>query len=124
MRALVSIIAGYGIWTIAWLAGNAGLAAAFPQEQELFEAGEALTDPAYLGAALVLSVVCSICAGLLQRMVSAGRSRGALWIMALALLGTGIAVQLGVWERMPLWYHSVFLALIVPVCILSGRSRM
>ena len=41
--------------------------------------------------------------------------------MALLLLLTGVGVQLGVWPLMPVWYHLLFLALIVPVAVFGGR---
>ena len=37
------------------------------------------------------------------------------------MLVTGIAVQAGVWALMPVWYHLVFLALLVPVCLVGAR---
>ncbi len=34
---------------------------------------------------------------------------------------TGIAVQAGVWNLMPVWYQVAFLALLVPVSAVGGR---
>ena len=41
--------------------------------------------------------------------------------MAALLLGTGVAVQIGVWTFMPTWYHLTFLALIVPASVMGGK---
>ena len=120
-RALIGGVAGYVVWTVLWLGGNAGIAAAYAEQQEAFAAGGDYTQVAPLLLALALSVVCSAAAGVTCARLA--RSRTAVLWMAIALLLTGIGVQAGVWARMPLWYHLPFLALLVPVCLAAGRPR-
>jgi len=73
--------------------------------------------------ALVLSVVCSVLAGRINAALAGSQSKGAVMTMAGLLLITGIAVQAGVWSLMPVWYHSTFLVLLVPVCLIGGRRK-
>ena len=121
MRSVLAVIVGYVLWTLLWLLGNAGLAVPFSDSTERFEAGEPITDVTYLVLALALSVVCSSLAGLVTALIAREKGRVATLIMALLLLATGIAVQASAWDLMPVWYHLVFLALIVPVCTRGAR---
>lgn len=119
MRRVLGVLTGYLAWTALWLGGNAGLAGPFADEFETFQGGGALSAPAPLAAALGLSIVCSLLGGWLTRRIT-NCSRCVL-ALALALLITGIAVQLDAWDRMPLWYHIGFLAFLVPMTLAGGR---
>ncbi|MEM7201210.1 MAG: hypothetical protein AAF628_13135 [Planctomycetota bacterium] len=121
MRLILAVVAGYAVWTAVWLGGNAAL---LPEAAAAVQAGEAFTDPGALGLALALSAACSLCAGGVAATIAGGpMAWRAAWITAGLLLATGVAVQAGVWSLMPLWYHLVFLALLVPVTLLGARLR-
>ena len=122
-KAVIGILIGYAVWTALWLGGNVGLSAAFPDQAAAFTGGEPITGTSYLAIALVLSVVCSFLAGLTNAALAGTQSKGPVLTMAGLLLITGIAVQAGVWSLMPVWYHSVFLLLLVPVCLIGGRGK-
>ena len=47
---------------------------------------------------------------------------GPLWT-GILLLATGIAVQLQYWSLLPIWYHLVFLVLLVPSTVAGGSLR-
>ena len=120
MKIALGIIAGYVVWTILWLAGNAALGASFRDAYQVFADGGQFDDPMLLSFSLVLSVVCSVVAGFVAARVGREKANAAVWGAALALLVTGIGVQASAWDRMPVWYHVVFLALIVPACRFGG----
>ena len=115
LRAVLAVIAGYAIWTALWLLGNLAIAQAWP---EVADPELTALPTAALAAALTLSFICSLVAGLLTAKVHAGKP---VLVMALLLLVTGIGVQSGVWDRMPLWYHLIFLIAIVPLCLAGAR---
>ena len=118
-RAVGGVIVGYAVWTALWLGGGAGLNLVFPVPME----GEPITSLGFLLGALLLSVFCSFLAGFTNAALAKEKSKGAVLIMAGLLLLTGIGVQAGIWSIMPLWYHLVFLALLVPVSVLGGRAK-
>jgi hypothetical protein len=122
MRTLLAVLAGYALWTALWLGGGFLFrrlwSGAYPED---FPASP-MTAVVPLVATLALSVLCSLVGGRLARDV--GRGSSAVWILAVALLATGVAVQASVWEAMPLWYHLPFLALLVPATRLGGRRRV
>lgn len=110
-RKILAAVVCYLLWTGLWLGGNALL---FADLADQVEAGETLADVGSLVGVLALSVVCSVCAGaLLGKLVPGGRKVASL--LGLLLLATGLFVQWGVWDQMPLWYHLVFLFLLLPM---------
>jgi len=121
MRAVIGVIVGYAAWTAVFLGAGALLAVLYPDERAAFDDGGDYRATVPLLLSLVSSVVASLAAGFSTAAI-AGK-RGAVLVMALLLLATGIGVQASVWSRMPVWYHLVFLALLVPVCLAAGRPR-
>lgn len=122
MRIALGIITGYVTWTVLWLAGNAALGASFRDAYQAFADGGRFDDPMLLAFSLVLSVVCSVVAGFAAAKVGREQASAAVWGAAIALLATGIGVQVSAWDRMPIWYHLVFLVLIVPACRIGGSK--
>jgi len=118
IRAILGTIAGYAVWTVLWLGGNALF---FGEAARVVGEGQAYTAAGPLVGVIALSIVCSIVAGVTAAKVAGSRAGGAVIAMAALLLLTGIGVQSGVWSLMPVWYHLVFLALIVPVVLAGGR---
>ena len=63
-----------------------------------------------IGVAVIYSAFAGFCSAL-----TAGRNDHSLSFGAgLILLAVGIAVQAATWETLPVWFHLVFLASIVP----------
>lgn len=119
LKQALGIIVGFIAWTALWLAGNAVGRAVAPNAYD--ETG-LTTDTALLAAILVLSLFCSLGAGLLWRAIAGrGASIAGAWTLAIVLLLVGVMVQASVWNQMPLWYHLTFLALLLPAT-LAGAS--
>ena len=118
MRAILGAVAGYAIWTILWLGGNALILGA---AAETVSKGEPFTAIGPLLGALVLSIVCSLSAGFVAARTGGVRAHTAVLVAAGALLLTGIGVQAGSWALMPVWYHLSFLVLLLPGVMLGGR---
>lgn len=112
IRAIIAVIVGYVIWSGIWVGGGTLL---------FEETTEEIVDAGLLVRALVLSIACSLVAGAVAAMVAGSRRRGAVLLLAVALLATGLMVQIGAWSQMPTWYHLTFLVLLVPVTRLGGR---
>ena len=43
-----------------------------------------------------------------------------VWVFAMIQLVVGIGFEVSYWEMTPVWYHLVFLALIVPATVWGG----
>ena len=120
-RAIGAVVAGAGLWAALWIGGNLGLAAAFPDiivpEQAIGHAGILVTLVAY-------SVALSLLAGFVTAAVKGGAPMGAVWSLAGLQLALGVFFEVTSWALLPVWYHLVFLALIVPAVVWGGRLRV
>jgi hypothetical protein len=118
MRAVLGVIAGYLVWTVIWLGGNAVF---FAGITKVVSAGQSYTAPGPLAAVIALSVVCSVAAGVVCAALVRDRARPAVLVMAVLLLITGVAVEVGYWALVPAWFIVTFWILIVPATMLGGR---
>lgn len=120
MKTLTALLSGYILWTILWFAGNAGLRAAGILPSKATQPLAALQP---LLALLSVALVCSLVGGFVAAAVS--RSSSTLTIPALGILlfATGCFVQSTVWHLMPIWYHLVFLGLLIPATLLGAVVR-
>ncbi|MEJ2539061.1 MAG: hypothetical protein P8188_03585 [Gemmatimonadota bacterium] len=116
LKRVLGIVAGYGAWTVIFLGGSAVLRSAL---SGVHDARGFTRDPTALILYLLLSFVASFAAGLVTSRVS-GAWRPVL-ILAALLLATGIPVQAGSWNDLPVWYHLVFLGMLVPLTLAGGR---
>jgi hypothetical protein len=46
-----------------------------------------------------------------------------VWLLAVIQLGLGIVAEVSYWHLMPVWYHLVFLATVVPATVAGGYLR-
>ena len=123
MRAVLSAVGGYAVWTVLWLVGSAGIRVFWPVEFGALEGGQPITAAAPLLLGVALSVVCSLAAGLTVALVAPRAVPRGLTVLAVLLLVTGVGVQAAVWTLMPVWYHLVFLGLLVPSCLLGAGLK-
>ncbi len=118
IRNVLAVIAGYAAWTAVFFASAAGIRSAMPEVHD--DAGFTSNT-----TALVLYLVGSFAASLLAGFIAARTAQSTklrwVWITALALLATGVPVQLSPWDQLPLWYNLVFLVLLVPLTLAGGR---
>ena len=117
LRNLLGVVLGYSLWSGMWLGGNALF---FAAAAESLAAEQGLTGTGTLLEVLGLSIVCSLAAGFLTAKVAVAKTT-AVSIMAFLLLVTGILVQQSVWDLMPLWYHLLFLVLLLPMTRVGAR---
>lgn len=118
MRNILSVVAGYVAWIAVFFPGSAVMRSTMASVHD--EAG--FTQDA---TALVLYLVISVMAALAAGFVTAKLATppAARWVLytALALLATGVPVQISAWGQLPVWYNLAFLVLIVPATLVGGR---
>jgi hypothetical protein len=121
LRATIAVIVGYSLWTVIWVGANAAFFAAAAQAASKTEP---ITQIPVLLGMLMTSIICSLAAGAACGRIKASTPAAA--VLGTLLLLTGIAVQSGLWNLMPMWYHAAFLVALIPVTIgaakLAGRS--
>lgn len=118
VRTILGVLAGYAVWSIIWLGGNAAL---FARAAEVIEEGDFYGEGFPLLGMLVLSAVCSLAAGFVATKVDRLTPGRAVMALGVALVATGVWVQYGVWDQMPIWYHLAFLGLLIPMTAQGSR---
>lgn len=117
-RSVLAVLAGAVVWAVLWLAGTSGLAALFPAHTA---PDEPVTHVGIMLFLIAFSVALSVLAGWTTGRVSTVRPVRDATILAVLQLALGIGFQTSAWSLFPLWYHLVFLALIVPATVYGGR---
>lgn len=112
---ILAVVAGFAAWSVLWLGGNPQVLKLFPgalqKDGSLHHTGALLT-------LLVFAAAVSAVAGYVVTLVSGGANLPL--ILGIILLLVGIMVQRQYWKLMPLWYHLLFLGLLVPATLFGA----
>lgn len=120
LRSVLAVLAGVVTWSVLWIGSNAGLAAAFP---DIVRPEEPLTHVPMLVTYVLLSLIFSVAAGYVTA-VAAGRDEvGHTLALGVLQLALGIYFEASYWDLLPVWYHLVFLALLIPGNVYGGVLR-
>jgi len=121
VKTILGIVVGFIVWSLVFVGGEALVKAIAP--------GMAAPEGAtYVGSVgillgyLVRSIIASILAGFVAAMIAGENAKSTL-ILGIVLLIVGILVQAGAWSVLPVWYHLIFLALLIPMTIFGGKLR-
>ena len=77
-------------------------------------------DTTMLLTQLVLGSVVSVMAGSLASLIAGEKSKAPL-VVGILLLAMGIAKAVMSWRYVPIWYHVIFTAILLPLAIVGGR---
>jgi hypothetical protein len=129
-RLVLAIIAGFFCWVILWFVSEQIISAlwpAFGAHQTAFQSsiengGVFTPNPTFLLIHIVLASIVSLVTGLITALV-AGENRRAPLIVAILLLMMGLAKAGMSWSLVPIWYHLIFTAVLVPMTIIGGRMK-
>ena len=122
IRSILSIVTGIVVWGVLMTSANLTLTKVMPAK---YDENLIPTDPALLlGNILICAALCMLAGFLCATIARAPRNpMKHVWILAFIQLAIGIFVQASVWDQMPLWYHLIFLALVVPMHLAGGKLR-
>jgi hypothetical protein len=120
-RAILAVIAGAAVWAVLWIGGTQAAQATFPS---VLAKGEPVAHIGALLGLIVYSVALSILAGYTTATVMGKNAMPAVWALAVLQLIFGIIAEVSAWNLAPVWYHVVFLALVVPATVYGGRLRV
>ena len=120
-RVVVAVVAGAAVWAVLWIAGTRATQLMFP---ELAAANQPLTHTGVLWSYIVYGSLLSLLAGYTTALAAGNHATIAVRVLAVLQLTLGIIAEVSYWSLTPVWYHVVFLALVVPVTIYGGMLRM
>lgn len=119
-RTIGAVVAGAVVWAVIWIGGNAGLAAALP---DIVVMGEPLTHVPTLVGLVLFGAALSVLAGYTTAAVKGADPMGAVRALAGLQLALGLFFEVTSWALLPVWYHIVFLAMIVPATLWGGSLK-
>ena len=119
-RLILAVLAGAVVWATLWVGGTQALQSAFPS---LMAMGQPGTNAGALIGLILYSVALSVLAGYVTAAVASRDPMPAVKSLAILQLLLGIGFEVSAWNLTPVWYHLVFLALIVPATVYGGQVR-
>ncbi len=130
VRMILGVISGFFAWALAWFGGEKILSAIWPKfgaHQVAFQAaiehgGQFTADSTMLLAHIVLGSIVSIISGFLAALI-AGENKRAPLILGFLLLALGLLKLVMSWPYVPIWYHVVFTAMLLPMAIIGGKLK-
>ena len=128
LRIALGVIAGFISWLIVWFVSEKGLSVIWPAfgvHQKAFEeaiknGGQFTPETAMLLTHIVVGSVIAVGSGSLAALIAGENGRAPL-IVGILLLALGILKAVMSWQYVPLWYHVIFTAILLPMAIMGGK---
>jgi len=128
LRIVLGVIVGFIGWLIVWVGVEKGLSAVWPAfgvHQKAFEdavknGGSFSAETTMLLTHVVVGSIISVGAGALAALIAAENARAPL-IVGILLLLLGVMKAVMSWQYVPLWYHVIFTAILLPMAIVGGK---
>ena len=131
LKIVLGVIAGFVAWSILWVGSDQVLMVSAPTwygahllDMELARANQEpfTADTTILLFNLVRGVIVTILSGFLAAFI-ANENRRTPLILGVLLVFVGIAFEAMYWNQIPIWYHLIFLGMLIPVSILGGKLK-
>lgn len=119
-RSILAVLAGVVLWSALWIPFGLGMQAAFP---DLIDPQRFLGHVPTLLTYLAASFVFSVAAGYLTAFVAKTKPVPHALALGVVQLLIGIGFEVSYWAMLPVWYHLVFLALLIPGNVLGGSLQ-
>src|SRR5215204_1568808 len=130
LRIVLGVIVGFFSWLIVWVGIEKILSAiwlAFGVHQAAFQAavengGQFTANTTMLLIHIVVGSVVSVISGFFAAVVAGENGRAPL-VLGLLLLVMGLLKASMSWPYVPIWYHVIFTAMLLPMAIVGGRLK-
>ena len=128
LRIILGVIAGFIAWLIVWVGVEKILSAIWPAfgvhqrafEEAIKNGGQFTSDTRALLTHIVLGSIVSVMAGSLAALIAGENTRAPIAVGCL-LLAMGVLKAVMSWLYVPIWYHVIFTAILLPLAILGGK---
>jgi len=131
VRVVLGVIAGFLAWSIVWVGSEKVLSAMWPAwygaHQLAFEAavangGQFTADTTILFMNIVRGSTVSVMSGFLAALIAGEHKRSPL-ILGVLLVAFGLLIVVLSWPYVPIWYHVIFTALLIPMTMMGGKLK-
>ena len=132
IRIVLGVIAGFFAWAIVWVGSEKVLSAIWPEgfgaHQRAFEAavangGQFTADTTLLLMHIVLGSIVSVMSGFLAALIAGENIRAPLVLGFLLVAFIGLPKVVLSWPLVPIWYHVIFTALLIPMTIMGDKLK-
>jgi len=128
LRIVLGVIAGFFAWMIAWVGTEKILSAIWPAfgvHQRAFEevvknGGQFTADTTMLLTHIVVGSIVSVMSGSVAALIARENTRAPL-VLGFLLLAVGLLKVVMSWPYVPIWYHIIFTAILLPMVIMGGK---
>src|SRR5437762_8057676 len=126
LRIVLGVVAGFFSWLIVWVGSEKILSAIWPEfgahqrafEDALKNGGQFTADTTMLLTHIVLGSIVSVMSGSLAAVIAGENTRAPL-VLGFVLLALGILKAVMSWPYVPIWYHVIFTAILLPMAIMG-----
>lgn len=130
LRIILGVIAGFIAWLIVWVGIEKILSAIWPEfgvHQRAFQAaienGSQFTaETTMLLTHIVIGSIVSVMSGSLAALVS-GENKRAPLVVGCLLVAVGLLKAVMSWPYVPILYHVIFTAILLPMTIMGGKLK-
>ena len=130
LRIVLGVIGGFFAWMIVWVGTEKIISAVWPAfgaHQRAFEGavkngGEFTADTTMLITHIVLGSIVSVMSGSVATLIAGENTRASL-VLGFLLLAVGLLKAVMSWQFVPIWYHVIFTALLIPMTIMGGKLK-
>ena len=130
VRIVLGVIVGFFAWLIVWVVSEKVLSALWPAfgvHQHAFEevvknGGQFTADTTMLLTHIVVGAIIAVLSGFLAALIAGGNRRAPL-VLGVLLLALGLLKVVMSWPYVPIWYHAIFTAILLPMAVVGGRLK-
>lgn len=129
VRIILGVIAGFCAWIILWVGIEKILSAILPEwygapqiafQNAIENGGQFTAETRLLISHIFIASVVAVISGFLAAVVAGENKRGPV-ALGVLLLVVGLLKVVMSWQYVPLWYHILFTAVLLPLAILGGK---
>jgi hypothetical protein len=129
VRIILGVVVGFIVWSVVWLGSDQVLITMskswYGQHQFAIEDAKLndapfMADSTIVIIGLVRGLIASLMAGFIAAFIAGGNRKAPL-ILGFLLLVVGAAVEIYYWNYLPVWYHAIFLLLLIPMTVIGGK---
>lgn len=130
LRIVLGVIAGFFSWVILWVGVEKILIAVLPEwygapqlafQNAVENGGQNFTaETRLLLSHIFIGSIVSVIAGAIAALIAGENSRAPL-VVGFFLLALGVLKVFMSWPYVPIWYHIIFTAMLLPMAIIGGK---
>ena len=118
LRNIIAFATAFILWVVLWLGANNLIAMLIPGR---FNSDGTTDSYAVLFLALVASIVIAAVSGWLLAVVTGKSNRTLSLTLGAFLFTLALILQMNDWQDFPIWYHLLFLFLMIPSILFGNR---